>query len=105
HHSPAELETFPDVSQSHPAGQRRTTGFLRDADRDAALFRGSGTPAPIRRRSGCMSIVRNDPAGIYFRRFGNAAARSEWRHYLRGEQSRPTGAVAALRAGILAGQI
>jgi len=45
------------------------------------------------------------PGQNLFRCFGNAAARSEWRYYLRGEQSRPIGAGAALRTGILAGQI
>jgi ABC-type multidrug transport system ATPase subunit len=32
HYSPAELETFPDVSQGDPARQRRAAGLFRDAD-------------------------------------------------------------------------
>ena len=51
HDPPAELEDFPDVSQGDPARQGRAARLLRHADRHAALFRGGGASASVRRRS------------------------------------------------------
>ena len=85
HHSPAELEDFPDVSQGDPARQRRPPRLLRHAERHAALFRGGGTSTSIRRGTRRLPGLRHDPAGIHLRRAGDAAARSERRHHLRGK--------------------
>src|SRR5439155_18898174 len=76
-----------------------------DADGNASLFCRSRTPASVRRGSRCLSVVRDDATGIYLRRTGNAAARFERRHYLRGEQPRPVGGGSPLFAGVLARQV
>src|SRR5262249_58928195 len=102
YHSPAELENFPDVSEGDLAGQRRAARLFRDPFRRAAVFRRSRTSTSIRRRIRSVSIVWNDTAGIHFRRFGDAAARSERRHHLRGEKPRAARAGAPLLAGFLA---
>ncbi len=57
--------------------------FFGHSYRHVALFRGSGTPAPIRRRFGRLSLLRNNPAGIYFRRPRNSPPRPQRRYHLR----------------------
>ena len=54
---------------------------------------------------GRLPIVRNDAAGIHLRCAGDAAARYQRRHHLRGEQPRATDRGAPLFTGVLAGQI
>src|SRR5467141_3842689 len=75
HHSPAELEAVSVISQGDSARQRRPARLFRNADRNASLFCRSRAPTSVRRGPGSVSVMRDHAAGIYLRRFGDAAAR------------------------------
>ena len=68
-------------------------------------FAAGGARAAFRHRAGGLPGLRHHAAGVYLRRAGDAAARLERRHHLRGKHAEPARAGAAVRPGLLAGQV